>query len=77
MSSPSRLVLDKVLAVAERLAAARVEYARAFQLSKVSTDGIPVTDRTAEYRATEMTGDAVTVLEAELQVALIEAVRRD
>jgi hypothetical protein len=64
-----------VLDTANRLAEARVAFSKAFLMSKVSPDGMPVTDKTAEHRATEMTGDAVTRLEAELQVALMIAVR--
>lgn len=64
-----------VLDAANRLSEARLEYARAYLLSKVSSDGIPVTDRTAEQKAIEMTDDVVTVAEAELQLALIAAVR--
>lgn len=67
--------LKAVLEAAQNLADARVEYARAFMMSKISSDGIPVTDRTAEQKAIEMTGDLVTVREAELQVALMYAVR--
>jgi hypothetical protein len=58
---------------ARRLAEARVRFSRAFLMNKISPDGLPVTDKTAEHRAIEAVGDEITVLEAELKVALMLA----
>lgn len=59
-----------------QLAEARVRYARAFLINKISSDGVPVTDRTAEQRAVEATGDEITIAEVQLQLALIGATNR-
>lgn len=63
---------DVVIEIAEELAEARVTFARAFMMNKISKDGLPVTDKTAEHRAIEATGDLITVLEARLAVAMHE-----
>lgn len=60
-------IMDAAVALAE----GRVRYARAYLMNKVSTDGMPVTDRTAEQRAIEATGDEITLLEVQLQLALM------
>lgn len=61
---------DTLRAAAAELAEARIAYARAFALAKVGTSGMPVSDKTAEYAATEMTQDSRTVAQANYEIAL-------
>lgn len=65
-------IMDAAVALAE----GRVRYARAYLMNKVSTDGMPVTDKTAEQRTIETTGDELTLLEVKLQLALMEGTNR-
>lgn len=61
---------EAVIAAAATLQDARLAYAKAFLMAKVSTGGMPVSDKTAEYTATDMTGDDRTVAQAAYEIAL-------
>ncbi len=61
---------DNVILAAQQLQEARVAYAKAFLMAKVSSGGMPVSDKTAEYTATDMTGDTRTTAQAEYEIAL-------
>lgn len=67
---------EHIMEAAIELAEARVRFSRAFLMNKISADGVPVTDKTAEHRAIEATGDEITRLEVVLQLALMAGANR-
>jgi hypothetical protein len=68
---------EGLVVAAKRLSDAKVAFARAFQLAKISSNGMPVTDRSAEYIATEQTGDAVTKAQADYEIARLRLERNE
>lgn len=67
---------ERIREAALALAEAKVRFSRAFLMNKISSDGVPVTDKTAEHRAIEATDDEITVLEVELQLAMMNGAAR-